>query len=67
MAKFEESTANIASKIDHGDLARVEKCGLNMNEATEGKITVSSVKREVLGVKSPALLEQDHRKGAERG
>lgn len=67
MTIIKEAQNEIANEIDPHDLARVEKCGLDMHEATEGKISVSSIKREVLGIRSPALIEQDKAKSAERG
>lgn len=65
MAKVGESINDVVKKIDQHDLARVEKCGVDMHEATEGKISVSSIERKALGIKSPALLEQDREKSVQ--
>lgn len=59
-------TQEIESKLPKQDLARVKQCGTEMHEATNGNISVSTVERNALGVRSPALLEQEQEIRAQR-
>lgn len=65
MADFKLAN-EIEQKINKQDLAQVKQCGADMYEATDGKISIASTERKAIGATSPALLEQEKEKQAQR-